>query len=60
MPIQYSLPHPGPASNHPSSEDIEVGESGDEGIDDVHIVELHKNNEPLGIRLTHYTSEESM
>lgn len=37
----------------------ESGEE-DEEYGNVHIVELHKNGEPLGIQLTHYTSPEGM
>ena len=43
----------------PEEEEEESGEEDDE-YGNVHIVELHKLGESLGIQLTHYTSPEGM
>lgn len=43
----------------PEEEEEESGEEDDE-YGNVHIVELHKLGEPLGVQLTHYTSPEGM
>lgn len=37
----------------------ESGEEDDE-YGNIHIVELHKKDEPLGIQLTHFTSAKGM
>lgn len=42
-----------------SGGDEESGEE-DEEYGRIHIVNLNKSNEPLGIQLTHYTSPEDM
>lgn len=50
----------------PKSQEEESGGEGEEsGEEDdeyghIHIVNLHKGEEPLGIQLTHYTSSEDM
>ena len=54
------------AVEHLKSQEEESGgdgeESGEEDDDygHIHIVNLHKGEEPLGIQLTHYTSPDNM
>lgn len=51
-------PSPTPPTDHAHHRGDESAESGedDEIIDNIHIVELHKGTESLGVYLTHYTS----
>ena len=64
-------PSPVPAGSEAERADGEAGDGGvgseeeeDEGEDseygNIHIVELHKEEEPLGIYLTHYTSPDGV